>query len=295
MIGCGDIARRVAPLLQVHYRLYGLVRNISRAAGLHAQHITPIPGNLDQRHSLTHISGLADIVLHFAPPPNSGEIDNRTRNLLAMLSQGRLPGKFVYISTSGVYGDCCGAHVSETHTLNPQSPRALRRVDAENRVRDWAKRNHVNACILRVPGIYAAERLPLERLRTGSPAIIASQDSYTNHIHADDLARIVVATLRHGKPNRIYHACDDSDLKMGDYFDAVADVFNMPRPPRCARDEVQRIVSPILWSFMNESRRLSNMRMKQELGVRLIYPTVADALNTPVLTSARAATDSAHP
>ena len=280
IIGCGDIAGRVAPLLQTHYRLFGLLRNISRVTELLAQNITPIPGDLDHRRSLTRISGVADIVLLFAPPPNFGEIDSRTRNLLAALSRGGLPGKLVYISTSGVYGDCGGANISETHPLNPQSSRARRRVDAESRVRHWAQRNGVKISILRVPGIYSAERLPLEHLRAGSPAIIASQDSYTNHIHADDLARIVVAALRHGLPNRVYHTSDDSNLKMGDYFDAVADVFKLPRPPRLVRDEVRRITTSARWSFMNESRRLTNKRMKQELGVQLRYPTVADALKT---------------
>jgi len=280
IIGCGDIAMRTVPLINLRYRLFGLVRNATHVPILQASCITPILGDLDYRQSLTRISGLADIVLYFAPPASSGEIDSRTRNLLAALSRGILPKQFIYISTSGVYGDCQGAVISETHPLNPQSPRAHRRVDAENRVRDWAKRNRVNACILRVPGIYATERLPLERLRMGSPAIVASQDSYTNHIHADDLARIVVSAMQHGKPNRVYHVSDDSDLKMGDYFDAVADVFNLPRPPRYARDDVKRIVSPSLWSFMSESRRLSNERMKKELQIKLRYPTVTAALDS---------------
>jgi nucleoside-diphosphate-sugar epimerase len=153
-------------------------------------------------------------------------------------------------------------------------------VDAERQIREWAKRNRVNAAILRVPGIYGAERLPLERLRAGTPVIEAEQDSYTNHIHADDLARIVVATLRHAKPCRVYHASDDGQMKMGDYFDAVADVFKLERPPRLPRAEAERTVSPALWSFMDESRRLSNRRMKRELKVRLRYPTVADLLAT---------------
>lgn len=280
IIGCGDIALRVVPLLHARYRLFGLLRDTSRIKQLRTHGIIPIIGDLDCRHSLARISGLADTVLHFAPPPDSGKVDIRTRNLLAALSLGSLPARLIYISTSGVYGDCGGAQVSETHVLNPQSPRALRRVDAETRIRDWAQRNGVNANILRVPGIYADNRLPLERLRAGSPAIVAAQDSYTNHIHADDLARIVVATLRCGKPNRVYHASDDSDLLMGNYFDAVADAHHLPRPPRMSRDEVQRVVSPSLWSFMNESRRLTNRRAKQELRVKLLYPQVADALNS---------------
>jgi nucleoside-diphosphate-sugar epimerase len=281
IVGCGDIALRVAALLRPRYRLFGLQRNASRLAELHACGITPISGDLDSRASLARIGGLADIVLHFAPPPNSGEFDMRTRNLLAALSQRTLPRRLIYISTSGVYGDCNGARVSETHLLNPQSSRAMRRVDAETRIREWAQRSRINANILRVPGIYSAERLPLERLRSGSPAMLATQDSYTNHIHADDLARIVVAALHHGKPNRIYHASDDSELLLGDYFDAVADALHLPRPPRLSRAEVKRMVAPTLWSFMNESRRLSNERIKKELRVKLRYPKVTDALSSP--------------
>lgn len=278
LAGCGDIALRVAPLLRARYRLFGLVRNMQHATALRAAGIIPIAGDLDQRRSLTRIAGVAHIILHFAPPPNSGTSDSRTRHLLAALSRGTLPERLVYISTSGVYGDCGGAQVDETHPLNPQSARAARRADAEHCIRDWAKRNRVHACILRVPGIYAEERLPQERLRAGSPAIVTEQDSYTNHIHADDLANIVVAALHRGKPNRVYHASDDSDLKMGDYFDAVADACQLPRPPRLPRDEVERVVSPVLWSFMNESRQLRNTRMKQELKVNLRYPTVVEAL-----------------
>ena len=175
-------------------------------------------------------------------------------------------------------GDCGGRLVDETQAANPQTLRAQRRADAERQIRAWAKRNGVHAAILRVPGIYAAGRLPLERLRAGMPAIVAGQDGYTNHIHADDLAQVVLAALRHARPNRIYHASDDSDLKMGDFFDVVADACGLPRPQRLPRPEVEQAVSPALWSFMNESRRLTNDRMKRELRVELRYPRVADAL-----------------
>ena len=269
------------------YRLFGLVRRAERFVELRAAGISPVPGDLDDVRSLARIAGLADAVLHFAPPATSfpscraregADSDSRTRNLLAALSRGKLPERLVYISTSGVYGDCGGAQVSETHRLDSQTARAQLRVEAEHQIRNWAKRNGVSASILRVPGIYAADRLPLERLRTGTPVIAAQEDSYTNLIHADDLARIVLAALRHAKPNRIYHACDNSEMKMGDYFDAVADAFGLSRPPRLPRAEVERSVSPALWSFMNESRRMTNERMKKELKVKLRYPTVADAL-----------------
>ena len=280
IIGCGDVAMRVIALLTQHFRIYALVRNPLHHEELRALGVLPIHGDLDDLASLARIAGLANTVLHFAPPANNGTTDARTSHLLAALSRGKLPVQLIYISTSGVYGDCSGVDVSEVRPLNPQSARAQRRADAEKQIRNWAKRNHVKASILRVPGIYAADRLPLERLRKGLPAIIAEEDSYTNHIHADDLARIVVAALRYEKACRVYHASDDSQLKMGEYFDAVADAFNLPHPPRISRAEAQRVLPEAMLSFLNESRRLTNLRMKRELKVQLQYPTVADMLET---------------
>ena len=278
IIGCGNVARRTLPLLVSRYRVYALVRNHARCADLRALGAIPLIGDLDDRTSLSRISGLADTVLHFAPPQNSSAHDSRTRHLLTALSHGVLPKYLVYISTSDVYGDCGGAVVSETQPLNPKSDRAKRRVDAEHQVRNWAKHNRVRASILRVSGIYAADRLPLGRLQQGMPCINDNEDSFTNLIHADDLARIVVAVLRNGSACRIYHASDDSQLKMGEYFDAVADVFDLPHPPRISRVEAQCVLTESMLSFMSESRRLANLRMKHELKVKLLYPVVADCL-----------------
>lgn len=282
IVGSGDVALRAIPLLRKGYRVFALVRDPARGAALRALGAIPLPGDLDDRTSLSRIAGLADAVLHLAPPPDSGALDTRTRNLLSVLSQGSgsLPKRLVYISTSGVYGDCGGAWVSEIRPIHSTSARSQRRADAETQIRAWAKNNRVNASILRVPGIYAAERLPLNRLQQGTPGIIDSEDSYTNHIHADDLARISVAALQRGKMCRVYHACDDSELKMGEYFDRVADALGLPRVPRVSRAEAQQVLSPTLLSFMNESRRLTNQRMKKELKVKLAYPTVADFLAT---------------
>jgi nucleoside-diphosphate-sugar epimerase len=279
---------RAIPLLKQGYRVFALVRNAAYFARLRAMGVVPLMGDLDDRTSLVRIAGLANAVLHFAPPPNSGMHDTRTRNLLSALSragpgQGRssiLPKRLVYISTSGVYGDCGGAWVSETHPLKATSPRAQRRVDAEMQIRGWARRNRVRASILRVPGIYAEDRLPLTRVQQGTPGIVATEDSYTNHIHADDLACIAAVALQRGQACRVYHTSDDSDLKMGEYFDSVADAFSLPRIPRISRAEAQRVLPESLLSFMNESRRLTNQRLKRELKVRLRYPTVADTLAT---------------
>ncbi len=288
IVGCGDIALRVARLLSEKYTLFGLLRNPARQQESRSAGIIPVAGDMDKPSSLRRLRGLAHTVLHFAPPPtmsptdtaqDTALIDTRTRNLLAALSQGRLPQRLIYISTSGVYGDCAGAVVNETRPLHAQTTRAQLRVSAENQIRNWAKRNGVRASILRVPGIYAADRLPLERLKKGTPALVAAEDGYTNHIHADDLARCAVAAMAHAKANRIYHTVDDSQMKMGEYFDAVADAFALPHAARISRAEAQNVLPPMLLSFMNESRRLTNTRMKQELKVVLRYPTVAYALN----------------
>ena len=113
-------------------------------------------------------------------------------------------------------------------------------------------------------GIYAEGRLPLERLKQGTPVLAPECDVYTNHIHADDLARAAVAALFRAKPNRAYNVTDDAELRMGGWFDAVADAFRLPRPPRVTWEEAEARIAPSLLSFMNESRRLSNARMKRE-------------------------------
>lgn len=135
--------------------------------------------------------------------------------------------------------------------------------------------------VLRVPGIYAAERLPLAQLKRASPVLRVEDDVYTNHIHADDLAAVCLAALERGGAGRVYNASDDSEMKMGDYFDLVADRARLPRPPRIARAAAEAgAIAEGLMSFMRESRRLTNTRMKAELGVRLRYPSVYEGVPT---------------
>lgn len=287
IIGCGDIARRALPELQRRYRVAALLRSSDRA--LADTGVELIEGDLDDAASLATLAGRAERIAHLAPPAHSGPIDLRTRNLLAALApRGRgamLPRRFAYLSTSGVYGDCAGEWVEETRAPNPQTERARRRLDAEQVLTEWGERNQVRIAILRVPGIYAADRLPLERLTRGTPALRSEEDVYTNHIHADDLAEIVVAALEARQARGIYNASDDGPMKTGDFFDLVADRAGLARPSRVSREEAMRRISPELLSFMSESRRLSNRRMKTELGVRLRYPTVAEGIPMVVQTA----------
>lgn len=263
IVGFGDIARRAAARLERRFE----VTPVARRYGL----------DLDRPESLAIED--TDALMHCAPPPAEGETDTRTANLLTALEKCRiLPTRMVYVSTSGVYGDCAGALVSESHPVAPATARARRRVDAERQLARWCSSRQVALVVLRAPGIYAADRLPLQRLRAATPILRAEDDVHTNHIHAEDLAVIVCRALEHDAPAGVYNASDDTQMKMGDWLDLVADVRGLPRPPRISRAEAREKLPAILLSFMNESRRLDNRRLKEQLGVRLRYPTVQEGL-----------------
>ena len=291
IVGCGDVGQRVAQLLQAGQgaarsrgpRVLALTSSPDKAQTLQAMGITPLIGNLDEPRSLWRLRGIAQQVVHMAPPPSQGSQDTRTAHLVQVLRRGRLPQRLVYGSTTGVYGNCDGAWVDETRATHPATDRARRRVDAEQRLLRLGKQSGLCIQILRIPGIYAPDReggTPRTRLLKGLPVLHAADDVFTNHIHADDLARITVAALWRGRPQRIYHASDDTELRMGDYFDLAADLYGLPRPPRVSRQEAQTSLPPMMLSFMGESRRLHNARIKRELRVQLRYPTVREGLQT---------------
>ena len=236
--------------------------------------------DLDEPGSLQRLSGIADYVLHCAPPPATGRGDPRTGRLLAaLMHRGSLPRRLIYISTTGVYGDCGGDWLDETRSLRPTSARGARRVAAEGLLRRFGRRTGCRVSLLRAPGIYdSAERLPLARLHKGEPVLRAADDVFTNHIHADDLARACMAAVWKGRPQRAYNVSDSTHMKMGDYFDLAADLYGLPRPPRVPRSTAQEQLSLMLLSFMSESRRLDNQRMLRELGLRLRYASVAEGL-----------------
>ncbi len=280
IVGCGDVGLRVLRGLRGRLRVIALTSTPARVPGLRAAGAVPLQGNLDDATTLARLAGLADWVLHLAPPPGQGAHDPRTAALLRALARSRRVRRLVYASTSGVYGDVGGARIDETRALRPATARALRRVDAEARVRRHGRVAGVRTSVLRIPGIYAFDREggdPRERLRRGAPLHMADDDVYTNHIHADDLARACIAALFRAAPQRAYHVSDDSALKMGEYFDEVADAFGLPRAPRLGREALRASVSEAQWSFMSESRRLDNTRLKRELRVRLRYATPCEA------------------
>ena len=295
IIGCGDVGLRVARLLPNRIKCLALTSTPARVPELRAQGITPLQGNLDHAASLRRLAGLATRVVHLAPPPNSHpgcRHDPRTQALLqALRLRGVATGLLqavVYGSTSGVYGDCQGTVVREERCVKPDTLRAHRRVYAERQLRFFGRSAGVAVHVLRIPGIYAPDReggTPHGRLSKGTPVLSAEDDVYTNHIHADDLARACLAALWRGQPQRITNVCDDTDLKMGEYFDLAADLYQLPRPPRLARDEAAVQLSAMQLSFMSESRRLNNQRLKTELRLVLHYPTVVEGLAGVAITA----------
>ena len=304
IVGAGDVAKRLTLRIGINKRVrwLGLARNAESSNALRQSQILPIDGDLDFLPSLKRAGTLArsaHAVLHLAPPPGDGTDDPRMKRWLAASAapatlgrhptarppssainrraenRPKKPLRNVYVSTTGVYGDCAGERIDETRRTQPANARAKRRVAAESRLRAFRARRFT---ILRAPGIYAAERLPLDRLRAGTPALARDDDVFTNHIHGDDLARAVWLAIFRGGANRVINVVDNGEQKMGDYFDQVASAVGLPRPPRLPRALLVSAVSPMQYSFMSESRRIDNMRLKRELRLRFKYPTPATLL-----------------
>lgn len=261
-----------------------LTSSPNRISELRALGITPLVGNLDCIQSLRRLARIATHVIHLVPPANSKNDaqDARTRALVQALRMHTGPKPvLIYVSTTAVYGDAQGAKIDETAPLRATTLRGLRRIDAEKNVRSYGRATGARSTVLRVPGIYAPNRAggtPRTRLLKKLPVLAREDDIYTSHIHADDLARAICVSLWRSAPQRIYNISDDSELMFGDYFDLAADLYQLPRPARVSRAQAQGLLSASQLSFMQDSRRLSNRRLKHELGVKLRFPTVAKGL-----------------
>ncbi|MFC2590538.1 MAG: NAD-dependent epimerase/dehydratase family protein [Ottowia sp.] len=284
IVGCGDVGVRAARLLLPRVRVLALCRSAAKAAALRQMGITPLAGDLDAPASLRRLAawaGRAGRVLHLAPPAPSSNDGGDARTLaLARALRRRWPAAFVYGSTSGVYGDAQGGFTPETRPLRPQTARARRRAAAEAVLRP------LGAAVLRIPGIYAADRpggSPRARLERRAPVLAAPDDVYTSHIHAEDLARACALALWRARPRRAYNVCDDSQMKMGDWFELAARLCGLPCPPRMPRAEAEAALPALQMSFLRESRRLTNQRLKRELRLKLRYPTAESGLKAALL------------
>ena len=279
IIGCGDIGERVARLERSEGRsVAGLVRSQGSARRLRAAGIQPITADLDDPTSLNNFPVKDAVVYYFAPPPDEGVTDPRLEAFVASMTPSNPPQRMVLISTTGVYGDCHGEWVTEDRPPNPQADRARRRLAAETTLQTWNKKSAVPIVILRVPGIYGPGCLPEKRLRSGEPVLREEESPYSNRIHADDLARICIAAARRVHPSLLYNVSDGHPTTMTDFFFRVADVLGIPRPPAISLEEARRRLGEGMLSYLAESKRIDNRRMREELGVELMYPDLAAGL-----------------
>lgn len=279
IVGCGDIGRRVATLaLAEGIKVHATYRLPPQAGQLSAAGISPVACDLDQSMPVTGLPSRGATVFYFAPPPGGGEIDPRVRVFCGSIEPGEEPEKIVYISTSGVYGDTGADWATEETPVRPQTARARRRLDAETLLRGWGRARGVAVIVLRVTGIYGPGRFPLDRLRAGQPVLREEEAPYTNRIHADDLARVCLAAAERGEDGDLFNVSDGHPGTMTEYFNAVADAFDLPRPPQIGLAEAQGVMTPLMLSYLSESRRLDNRRMLEKLGVRLQFPTLIDGL-----------------
>ncbi|SKA75033.1 Nucleoside-diphosphate-sugar epimerase [Thiothrix eikelboomii] len=277
IMGCGDIGRRVARLYQNQgVEATGWVRSAASLSVGVKQGLAMRLGDMDQGCFFPRNAFEEAEIFWLLPPPPSGGIDSRLRRFLLAV-QGA-PKRIVLISTTGVYGDCAGRWIDESEPLKPQVERAKRRADAELALQAWGNQYNGDWVILRVPGIYAAERLPLERLQRGEPVLLEAEAPWTNRIHADDLAQICVRAMQVAPKHSIYNACDGEPLSMTAYFNQVAQATGLAPPPQLSLAEASSVVSAGMLSYLQESRRIKNHKLLNELGLQLLYPNLAAGL-----------------
>jgi nucleoside-diphosphate-sugar epimerase len=209
-------------------------------------------------------------VLYTVPPSNDSPGDVRLERFLATLTPA--PRRFVYISTTGVYGDHRGALVDETTPANPASEHAARRVAAETALADWAAGSGTGLVILRVPGIYGPDRLGIERIRAGTPMLRDEDAGPGNRIHVDDLVRCCIATLESDAPPGIYNVGDGDHRTSTAFTGEVARQAGLPPPPTITMVEAERQFSPMRLSFLRDQRRVDTRKMREILKVSPRYP-----------------------
>lgn len=279
IIGCGDIGSRVARLaLAEGITVTALSRNNSKCANLQGTAVQLLEGNLDDVDTLPTLDMSGAAVIYSAPPPGGGIMDTRVRNFVGSIREGHEPVKVIYISTTSVYGDCGDDQVTEERPTNPGNHTARRRLDAEERFRAWGKEKGVEVVILRVAGIYGPGRIPLDRIMNRHPVLSEAEAGYSNRIHADDLARICLTAIDRGEDGDIFNVCDGETSTMTDYFNAITDQLGLERLPQVPLAEAREAMTPLMFGYMTESRRIDNSRMLAKLGITLQYPTLRQGL-----------------
>lgn len=278
IIGCGATGRRLAALYGAEGAdVTGVVRSEASARVLMDAGIAAVCTDLDA-DDLPALPSRKSLLFYFAPPVDVGADDVRIERFLEHLELSGLPARFLYMSTTGVYGDCKGNWIDERAPLNPSTLRAQRRIAAERAVREWCGRHTIPWTILRVPAIYGPGRLLTERLKSGMPAVRPEECSFTNRIHIHDLAAACQTAMARAPADSIYNVSDGHPSTITDYLFQLAELTGLPKPPLISMQEAERTLSPSLLSFMLESKRIKNDKLLKELGLKLQYPDLKSGL-----------------
>lgn len=284
VFGCGYLGRKVADAyLKQGDQVTGLVRSSDSAEVLKSAGISALEADLDNP-PVPQLPLQGAQLFYFAPPPGEGVADTRVNTFIEACSQQGDPDRIVYLSTTGVYGDCNGEWVDESRPVKPVADRAKRRWDAEEQFRCWSRNSGKELVILRVSGIYGPGRLPLARLRKGLPMIREEEAPFTNRIHIHDLVAVCIAAMERGRSGELYNVSDGHPGTMTDYFNRIADLASLPRPSQISFQEGEGALSAGMMSYMRESRRLDNRKMLNDLGVVLRYPDLETGLPCSLLT-----------
>jgi len=289
IVGCGDVGARLArALIGTGVRPVGLVRRQANADALGRSGIAPVVCDLDRPVDEPPAAAAGGTVFYLVPPNREVDDDDpRLRHFLAACGEA-VPRRLVYLGTSGVYGDCGGAWVDEARTPAPTTRRARRRLAAERIAAEWCAARGTERIILRVGGIYGPGRLPLDRL-ADMTVICPDEAPWSNRIHVDDLVTTLQAAALHGRDGRVYNVADGQPTTMTDYLYRVADAAGLPRPPCVPMARADTELSPGMLSFVRESRRLDTRRLREELAIRLRFPTLAEGLAHALGDNGRAA------
>lgn len=283
--GCGYIGERLAR----SYRNSGaavtcMVRAPEHGARLESAGFTTVMSTLDEPDAIVLPPLRGCILFYLVPPPGGGIIDSRARNFIARLPNDDKPANIVYMSATSVYGAGCDV-VTEDSPAVPDSAMGKRRLDAETAFREYGAACGVPVVILRVSGIYGPGRLPLMQISQGQPLLNEDESGPSNRIHADDLTAVCIAAGEHGVAGDIFNVSDGHPSSMTSYFNACADALGMARQPQVTLEEARRVMSPLMFSYVNQSRIVDNRRMLERLGVKLRYGTMAEGLAATVAQS----------
>lgn len=277
--GCGYIGERVAQAcFESGASVTCLVRSPENGAKLESAGFTTVITTLDDPAVLPPLNLTDTVLFYLAPPPGGGIIDSRARNFIARITESGKPLKIVYMSATSVYsGTGCDTVTEESPTV-PASAMGKRRLDAEAAFREYGDANSVPVVILRVSGIYGPGRLPLMQISQGQPLLNEDESGPSNRIHADDLTTVTIAAAEKGMAGDIFNISDGHPSSMTSYFNACADILGFPRQPQVTMDEAHKVMSPLMLSYVSQSRIIDNSRMLERLGVTLHYADLSDGL-----------------